>query len=134
MREALDTNVVLRLVTGEPDALARAARALLERTEARGEQLLVSDLVVAECFHALRHHFGVPAEQAAEHLAALLHDPAIQGEAAAELLVTPEAAVHPPGFMDRLILAHAAQHGATLRTFDAALAKLPHAERIRLAK
>jgi predicted nucleic acid-binding protein len=33
--------------------------------------------------------------------------------------------------MDRLILAHAARQGATLHTFDAQLAGLPGAERIR---
>jgi predicted nucleic acid-binding protein len=131
MRDALDTNVVIRLVTGEPPSMADAARALLERAESRGNRLLVSDLVVAECFHALRHHFGVPAEEAAEHLAALLSDPAIEGEAAGDLLATPPTAVEPPGFMDRLILAHAARHGATLRTFDTKLAGLPGAERIR---
>lgn len=131
MRGALDTNVVIRLVTGEPPALADAARALLERAESRGHRLLVSDLVVAECFHALRHHFGVPAEEAAKHLAALLNDPAIEGEAAGDLLATPAAAVAPPGFMDRLILAHAARAGATLRTFDTGLAALPGAGRLR---
>jgi predicted nucleic acid-binding protein len=131
MRGALDTNVVIRLVTGEPPAMADAARALLERAESHGHRLLVSDLVVAECFHALRHHFGVPAEEAAKHLAALLSDPAIEGEAAGDLLATPASAVEPPGFMDRLILAHAARQGATLRTFDAKLAGLPGAERIR---
>jgi predicted nucleic acid-binding protein len=132
VREALDTNVVLRLVTGDPAPLAAAAQALLERAEARGDRLLVSDLVVAESYHALRHHFGVPAEEAAKSLSALLADPAIEGEAAADLLATPASAAEPPGFMDRLILAHAARRGATLRTFDAQLAGLPGAERIRL--
>ncbi len=131
MRGALDSNVVIRLVTGDPPAMADAARALLERAESRGNRLLVSDVVVAECFHALRHHFGVPAEVAAEQLAALLGDPAIEGEAAADLLATPASAAEPPGFMDRLILAHAARQGATLHTFDAQLAGLPGAERIR---
>jgi len=131
VNEAIDTNVVLRLVTGEPAALADAARALLERAESRGDRLLVSDLVIAESFHALRHHFGVPAERAAAHLAALLNDPAVAGEAAADLLAAPDMAVEPPGFMDRLILAHAARHGATLRTFDTRLAALPGTERLR---
>jgi predicted nucleic acid-binding protein len=134
VREALDTNVVLRLVTGEPAPLANAARALLERAESRGERLLVSDLVVAEGFHALRHHFGVPAQDAAHFLATLLADPAIEGEGAATLLADPAAAVEAPGFMDRLILAHAVRHGATLRTFDSKLASLAGADRLRPAR
>ncbi len=134
MREAIDTNVVLRLVTGEPAPLADAARALLERAESRSERLLVSDLVIAESFHALRHHFGVPAQDAARFLATLLADPAIEGEGAATLLASAAEAVEAPGFIDRLILAHAARHGATLRTFDSKLATLAGAERLRPAR
>jgi len=53
----LDTSVVLRLLIGEPRAQAEVARRRIERALIAGEKVIVTDLVVAEAFHALRHHY-----------------------------------------------------------------------------
>ncbi len=37
-----------------------AARRRIERALIVGEKVVVTDLVVAEAFHALRHHYSVP--------------------------------------------------------------------------
>ena len=56
----LDTSVVVRLLVGEPQNIARATRRRLERAVEAGERVLVSDLVIAEAYFALQHHYGIP--------------------------------------------------------------------------
>jgi predicted nucleic acid-binding protein len=65
----LDTSVVVRLLTGEPPAAARAAARRLEAAAEAGERVVVCDLVAIETYHALHHHYGVPQRDAR----ALLH-------------------------------------------------------------
>ena len=60
MAIGLDTSVVLRLLIGEPRVQMEVARRRIERALIVGEKVVVTDLVVAEAFHALRHHYGVP--------------------------------------------------------------------------
>jgi predicted nucleic acid-binding protein len=50
----LDTSMVVRLLVGLPEAQAQAARIRLERAVDTGEPVLVSDLVLAETYHALQ--------------------------------------------------------------------------------
>lgn len=52
--------MVLRLLIGEPRAQTAIARRRVERALIAGERVVVTDLVVAETFHALRYHYGVP--------------------------------------------------------------------------
>ena len=61
MAIGLDTWVVLRLLIGEPRSQTEVARRRIERALIVGEKVVVTDLVVAEAFHALRHHYSVPA-------------------------------------------------------------------------
>ena len=60
MAIGLDTTVVLRLLIGEPRSQTEVARGRIERALIVGEKVVVTDLVVAEAFHALRHHYSVP--------------------------------------------------------------------------
>lgn len=59
MINGLDTSVVVRLLVGMPEAQYRVARRRLENAHAQGETVLVSDLVIAETCHVLRHHYGI---------------------------------------------------------------------------
>jgi predicted nucleic acid-binding protein len=129
MSLALDTNVVLRLVTGRPEPQALVARNLLERLERIGATALISDLVVAEAFFALKHHYRAPSAVALEQLAVLFRDPAVVGESAPAVLAELPLGAD-PGFVDRLILQHARDRRHRLLTFDQALATLPDAERL----
>lgn len=72
MTVGLDTSVVLRLLIGEPRTQMEVARRRIERAVAAGEQVVVTDLVIAEVVHALRHHYGVPAAEAVGRLRDLL--------------------------------------------------------------
>jgi predicted nucleic acid-binding protein len=48
IRAALDTSVVMRLLTGQPQDLAAAARGYMAEIEQSGAKVFVSNLVVME--------------------------------------------------------------------------------------
>lgn len=124
MAIGLDTSVVLRLLIGEPRAQMAIARGRIERALIAGERVVVTDLVVAEAFHALRHHYGVPETAALGRLRAFLGsgvvhvDPAGAGEALGA------GTRGEAGIVDRLIVARHRALGATTVTFDRRQARL----------
>ena len=122
----LDTSVVMRLVLGEPAELAAAARAFFDEAIAPGgEPHLLADVVVAESYHSMRHHYDVPHDVAIAALTALVTDHArvralgVAGEALSGATETT------PGLIDRMLHAEYASAGAVTATFDKALARLP---------
>jgi predicted nucleic acid-binding protein len=124
----LDTSVVLRLLTGQPPAEARLAQARLERAHASAETVLVTDLVLAEAYFALCHHYGLAKDEARS----LLHRMATSGVLS---VVPPEAvsALAPStgaGMADRLIHARHRAEGAVTLTFDKKMAALEGAVRL----
>ena len=62
MTAFVDTNVLVRHLTGDPPDIARRATAVL----ASGERLLMADLVLAECVYVLESFYEVPRERVAE--------------------------------------------------------------------
>lgn len=104
MNVGLDTSVVLRLLVGRPPNQTLRAVAFLDHLAHQGDKAVVSDLVVAETYFALQHHYGVPKAHALSALHRLFADGEIlpQG-AAADVLATRGLAVAKPGFVDRLI-------------------------------
>ncbi|MEN9507837.1 MAG: hypothetical protein RLZZ621_400 [Gemmatimonadota bacterium] len=132
----LDTSVVLRLLIGEPVAESEAAQALLAEVAAANERCHLHDLVVAESWHALRAHYGVPDVEAARALLLLVDDPVIVASPAARqaLAAVSNVAVGNTGgagFMDRLIHAAYEGHGHIFATFDRKAGKLPGARLLR---
>lgn len=119
----LDTSVVVRLLSGEPPELAEMALSWLQEQVAAERDCVVSDLVVAEAYFALHHHYDVPKEEAMASLISFLKSPGIvaHGEALKTLEQTTGAASK-PGFVDRLI--HAQYRPARLVSFERAAARL----------
>ncbi len=74
MTAFVDTNILVRHLTGDPPAQARRATRYLERAE----QLLLSDLIAAEVVYVLESYYEVPRTQVAETLRAILAFPAIR--------------------------------------------------------
>jgi predicted nucleic-acid-binding protein len=124
---ALDTSVVMRLLSGIPEAQAKAAlEAVISRIES-GAGVFVSDLVVTEVYFALQHHYKVPKDEALDLLRAFLSEDGITCTgAAAEVLKTPRLSSAKPGFVDRLIYAEGIGVAEGFLTFESASAKLPH--------
>ena len=68
MSAFVDTNVLIRHLTGDPPAMAARATAYLENES----ELLLTDLVVAETVYVLESFYEAPREQVAEAMRSLI--------------------------------------------------------------
>jgi len=64
----VDTNILVRHLTGDPPAQARRASSFL----AKAEELLLTDLVAAEVVYVLESFYEVPRARVAEFVRAIL--------------------------------------------------------------
>jgi predicted nucleic-acid-binding protein len=69
----LDTNVLIRHLTGDPPALARRASAFL----ATADELLLPDVIVAEVVYVLESVYEVERKRVAELVRAVIGFPAV---------------------------------------------------------
>ena len=125
----LDTSVVLRLLIDEPEALAVVAKQFVVDSARAGIRLIVSDLVVAEAYFALHHHYDVPKPDALIALLSLLEGKVIwPEEGGVSVLALKEACSSSAklGFVDRLIHERYLHSGATMATFERSAARLEH--------
>jgi len=125
----LDTSAVVRLLVGLPEARARVARRRLERAVEAGEPVVVSDLVVAETYHALQHHYAVPKMEARAILRRFVESGIVQLEppAASGALASADGA----GLVNRLIHLRYRSLGAVTVTFERRQGSLEGASRLR---
>ena len=127
--EALvDTNVLVRHLTGDPPAAARRASAFL----AAGPVLLLTDVIVAELVYVLSSFYGRPREEIGDAVRALLSFPSIAVRdpallyRAVELFETERFAFH-----DAYLVAAAERTGVRrVASFDRGLDAVPTVERI----
>lgn len=125
MKIGLDTSVVLRLLLGQPAQQSNRAVAFLEERSRRGDNAVVSDLVVAETYFALQHHYGVPKKEALAALRQMFGGGEIESQGvAAEVLGAEELTSAKPGFVDRLILGAYVRSGGAMATFEKAAGRL----------
>ena len=125
MSVGLDTSVALRLLTGAPPDQAERARELVARSPS---PVTISDLVVAETYFALRHHYAVPHTDAVRAIGALLADARVHGSGTAVPVLAAAAAGGAklrPGLVDRLIHADYRRDALDVVTFDRDLGRLP---------
>jgi predicted nucleic-acid-binding protein len=126
MSVGLDTSVVLRLLTGEPEGQARCALDELRRIRDEGGDLFVSDLVIAEAYFALHHHYGIPKPEALRLIALFLAESGVRTlGVAAEVLASRSLPAGKPGFVDRLIHAEYLRSAKEVLTFEKAGERLP---------
>jgi predicted nucleic acid-binding protein len=133
VRAGLDTSVVVRLLTGEPEPLAREAMTYLAERRGAGDVALVSDWVLAETYHALQHHFGIPKKEVLDALRDFLSSPGIEGTGEVPgVLETPDLESAKPGFIDRVIHRDYLRSGADeMVTFEKAASVLEGARVLR---
>ena len=125
IRAAVDTSVVMRLLTGQPLDLAEAARRFMAETEQARAKVFVSNLVVLEAYFACKHHYGMSKEAVLAGLHTLLSMPTfVVHPQLLPLLATEGLASSKPGFLDRLIHAEAVTASLPLVTFEKAAARL----------
>lgn len=125
IRAALDTSVVMRLLTGQPQELSLLACSYMAEVEQAGAKVVVSNLVVLEAYFACQHHYGMPKDAVLAGLQRLLSMPTfVVHPQLLPLLATPGLATAKPGFLDRLIHAEAESARLPLVTFEKTAARL----------
>ena len=68
----VDTNILVRFITGEPPALANKAKKLVEQANADKVVLVVAPLILAETVFTLESFYHMEREEVAEKLLLLL--------------------------------------------------------------
>ena len=125
----LDTSVVVRLLVGLPESQARVARRRLEGAVEASEPVVVSDIVIAETYHALQHHYAVPKAQARAILRRFVRSGIVRLEPQAGFDALEVAGG--AGLVDRLIHLRYRSLGAITLTFERRQGSLEGAVRLR---
>ena len=123
----IDTSVVLRLLTGEPESQFTKAVAFLDSLLRAGKTAAVNDLVVSEAYFALQYHYDLPKAKALNTLQSFLNSDEIECLGVADkVLEVPDLANSNPGFVDRLIHGGYANTCEGIATFEKSAQKLPN--------
>jgi predicted nucleic-acid-binding protein len=129
IRVALDTSVIMRLLIGQPQDLAAAARGYMAEIEQSGAKVFVSNLVVLEAYFACQHHYGMSKEAVLVGIHSLLSmSTFVVHPQLLPLLASDGLATAKPGFLDRLIHAEATTARLPLVTFEKAASRLPRTQ------
>lgn len=124
MTALLDTNVLIRHLTGDPPEMAARASACL----LSGRNLVLSDLVVAEIVYVLESFYQQTREQVAGLVAAVVSSSRFQVQDRALLIRSLEIYLdHKIDFTEAYLVATAEQTGITeVASFDRAIDRVPH--------
>jgi predicted nucleic acid-binding protein len=124
----VDTNVLIRHLTGDPpDQAARATRLL-----SQADRLLIPDLIVAETVYVLESFYEVPRARVAELVRAIVAFPGI-GVADEPLLLRALEVyeVHRLDFADAYLVAQAEASGVNaVVSFDKRIERVPAVRRV----
>lgn len=127
MRALLDTNVVIRHLTGDPPRMAKRATRFL----ASSSELVLADLVVAECVYVLESYYEVPRAQVAELMRAALAMPAVIAHVNLLLRALEVYELERLDFADAYLVACAELgDGDAIASFEKALDRVGSVERI----
>lgn len=129
-RFGIDTSILVRLVTGDPerefDECVRRLSALVERHDA---EVFASNQVIGETYVALQHHYGVAKADARAALASVLRSGLVAPLNGAGVLAALEARAG-CGLLDRLIADDYLRAGLVTLTLDRKMAALEKARRL----
>jgi predicted nucleic-acid-binding protein len=125
----VDTNVLIRHLTGDPPAQAARATRLLSQAN----QLLLPDLIVAEVVYVLESVYRVRRPRVADLVRAIVAFPAIEVADEPALLRALEVyEVHRLDFADAYLVAEAETSGVNaVASFDKAIERVPTVRWVR---
>jgi predicted nucleic acid-binding protein len=123
----LDTNVIIRHLTGDPPAMARRATRLL----ASARDLILADLVVAECVYVLGSFYELPRSRVAELMRSALAMPTIAADSDLLLRALELYEIERLDFAEAYLVASGELSGiGAIASFDKALDRVRSIERL----
>lgn len=126
----IDTSVLLRLVTGDPDdSFKTCVAALGQLVRERNAAIFASNQVIGEAYIALQHHYGLTRIEARDDLTTVLRSGLVaptNGTAVMEALATKGGC----GLLDRLITDDYRKAGLEVLTLDKKMSALRGATRL----
>ncbi len=130
-RYLVDTNVLLRFLSGQPAKQAEAAKRLFEAAAAGNALLEVSPVIVAEAMYTLVSFYKVDRVDAAVKLAALLRRRGVRVREADPVFGALERLQKfNVGFADAFLAAGGAEEGVPVASFDRDLDKFKDVTRV----
>ncbi len=118
-RYLVDTNILLRFLSGEPAGQAKAAKRLFASAAAGDVLLDVSPVVVAETIYTLQSYYEVDRKEAATQLLALLKLHGVKvGESARVFDALTRLRTSNVGFADAYLASASAAEGVPIASFD----------------
>ena len=130
-RFGIDTSVLVRLLTGDPEKDYRRTVDTLEKLIASepGARLVASNQVVGEAYIAVQHHYGVTKQEARAALLEVFASGLVSPLNGASVLKA-IAAQTGCGLFDRLIVDDYQREGVVTVTNDRKMAALPEVRRL----
>ena len=129
MTFGLDTSVVLRLLTGQPQDLAARALARYQDGIAAGDDFSVSDVVAAEAYFALQQHYRKTKEEALEALRGFSSGEGISfSQNFTASINTPDIHAANPGFVDRMLVSGYREQGRITLSCEKSFRRLADTE------
>ncbi len=126
-RYGIDTSIFVRLLTGEPEKDFEQTKSALEKilVDDPSAEIEVSNMVIAEAYFVLQHHYGVSKEEAKSGIASVMISGLVKPQRGANVL-SALAAKQQPGLLDRLITEGYSANGLITITRDRRMGRLPH--------
>jgi len=119
IRYLVDTNILLRFLTGEPPKQAAAVKKLFARAAADEVILDVSPVIVAEALYTLLSFYEVERKEAAEKLLTLLRQRGVKVRDGAQVFSALERLRSTnAGFADACLAASGANENVSIASFD----------------
>ena len=130
VRFGIDTSIIVRLATGDPeDSFETCVRKLTTLIERDDAEIFASNQVVGEAYIALQHHYGVSKPDARAALASVLRSGLVAPLNGAGVFAALEADAG-CGLLDRLIADDYRRAELTTLTLDRKMASLPQVRRL----
>ena len=127
-RFGIDTSILVRLLTGDPEEeFVRCRGRLIRLVEDDGAEIFASNQVIGEAYVAVQHHYGVSKADCRDGLAAVLRSGLVAPLGGDATLVT-LGQTGGAGLLDRLIAADYAGAGLNVLTLDRKMAGLADAQ------
>lgn len=129
-RYLVDTNILLRFLSGEPVRQAAAAKRLFVDAAAGDVVLDISPVIVAETIYTLLSFYGVERKEAVEKLLMLLRQPGLKIRDGTQVFSALERLrAANVGFADAFLAAAGAEEHVAIVSFDRDLDKFEDVRR-----